>query len=152
ASWCSVARALSRSVSLAVFLILIAAPTVRAQGPCHSQWFPAGDGQGYVRALAVLASGDIAAPMSPSGNYGYPWYVARWDGTGWLQLGSSTDSNIYSLAVLPNGDLVAGGEFAMIGGVNAPGIARWNGSAWSAMGSGMNGYVGALLVLPSGDL
>ena len=36
-----------------------------------------------------------------------------------------------------NGDLIAGGQFAMAGGIaGTPGIARWNG-AWAAVRSGM---------------
>jgi len=44
------------------------------------------------------------------------------------------------MAVLPNGDLVVGGNgFTMAGGVSAQSIARWNGSSWSALGAGMGG-------------
>jgi hypothetical protein len=56
------------------------------------------------------------------------------------------------LAVLPNGDLVAGGDFTTAGGVPANRVARWNGSSWSAMGSGLNNAVWTLAVLPNGDL
>jgi len=56
------------------------------------------------------------------------------------------------LAVLANGDLVAGGDFTTAGGVSANRIARWNGTSWSALGSGMNGGVNALTTLPDGDL
>jgi hypothetical protein len=59
---------------------------------------------------------------------------------------------VYALAVLPNGDLVAGGDFTTAGGVAANSIARWNGSSWSALGSGTDGTVLSLAVLPSGDL
>jgi hypothetical protein len=62
------------------------------------------------------------------------------------------NSWVYALTTLPNGDLIAGGDFTTAGGVPANRIARWNGSAWSALGSGMNSDVYALTTLPSGDL
>jgi hypothetical protein len=60
--------------------------------------------------------------------------------------------SVFALAVLPNGDLVAGGEFMTAGGVTANSIARWDGSSWQPLGSGMNGAVFRLVVLPNGDL
>src|SRR4051812_22529346 len=53
---------------------------------------------------------------------------------------------VYAVAVLPNGDLVAGGE-------RAGGPARWNGSSWSTLpGGGVDSAVNALVALPNGDL
>jgi hypothetical protein len=58
-----------------------------------------------------------------------------------------------ALAVLPSGDLIAGGYFTTAGGVSANRIARWNGTSWSALGTGMNSWRSyALAVLPNGDL
>ena len=49
------------------------------------------------------------------------------------------DNEVLALAVSANGDLYAGGQFNMAGGVSASRIAKWNGSAWSALGSGVLG-------------
>jgi hypothetical protein len=69
---------------------------------------------------------------------------------------------VTALTVLPNGDLVAGGQFTSAGGwfASASNIARWNGTSWSALGSGISGpippsvhaRVVALTTLPNGDL
>src|SRR6185295_12932242 len=73
-------------------------------------------------------------------------------------LGSGNESSngigptVYSLAVLPNGDVLAGGNFDTAGGIRARGLARWNGSAWSILGSEIAGRVLALAVMPNGDL
>ncbi|MFN9842948.1 MAG: hypothetical protein ACK57Q_01290, partial [Planctomycetota bacterium] len=67
-------------------------------------------------------------------------------------LGSGMNSQVLALAVLPNGDLVAGGFFSTAGGVTANRIARWNGSVWSSLGSETSSSVSALAVLPNGDL
>jgi hypothetical protein len=81
--------------------------------------------------------------------------VALWQQSGWSTLGTGIQGpcpNVRALAVLPNGNLVAGG-----GGFSA-GILRWNGTNWSGLGTGVAGGVGcqdqvsALAVLPSGEL
>ena len=117
-----------------------------------------------VQAMVTLPNGDVVAGgrYSRGESVSLPTYavvrnrVARWDGTTWSLLGEgiafAADATVYSLAVLPNGDVVAGGKFATIGGVPVANVARWNGSTWSPLGAGMNDSVDALAVLPNGDL
>ncbi|MFN7395788.1 MAG: GC-type dockerin domain-anchored protein [bacterium] len=66
----------------------------------------------------------------------------------WSALGTGIDGTVSALAVMPNGDLLAGGAFTTAGGVQANSIARWNGLSWSALGAGIEGGVNALAVLP----
>ncbi|MBI1304758.1 MAG: hypothetical protein GC172_13380 [Phycisphaera sp.] len=122
-------------------------------------WVPLGSGMNYaVRALAVLPNGDIVAGGDfSSANGVVANRIARWDGSSWSTLGAGLSAGpdnafVFDLAVLPNGDLVAGGFFTTAGGVSANGIARWNGSSWSPIGSGFDGSVRALAVLPNGEL
>jgi len=75
-------------------------------------------------------------------------YIAAWDGSSWLALGSGTDGQVSALTVY-NGKLCAGGYFTTAGGTSANHIARWDGSSWSAWGSGMDGPVLALTVYGS---
>ncbi len=78
----------------------------------------------------------------------------------WTQLGgifanpslSDATSMVYSLASMPNRDVVAGGIFTTIGGVPRSYIARWDGTSWNAMGSNSNFIVYDLLPMPNGDL
>ena len=63
-----------------------------------------------------------------------------------LDLGQT--QNFSALAVLANGDLVAGGQFTTAGGVTANNIARWDGTSWSALGSAMNFNVLTLTTIP----
>lgn len=121
-------------------------------------WSPLGAGtDDSVRALAVLPGGDLVA----AGDFQLAGDVqtrgiARWNGVAWSAFGAGLSDpgivKVNALAVLGNGDVVAGGIFQFAGGVESRGIARWNGSAWSALGSGMNGPVNAMVVLPNGNL
>ncbi|MFN9972176.1 MAG: hypothetical protein ACK58T_20030, partial [Phycisphaerae bacterium] len=88
--------------------------------------------------------------------------VARWNGTAWTAFGSGISylpdesfpqfTWVSALAVLPNGDLVAGGQFSKAGTRSARGIARWDGSRWTEFPGYMNGYVSSLSMQRNGDL
>lgn len=132
---------------------------------CVPQWLP-GAGvpgvQGFVYC-AKMWDRDGAGPAAPQLVVGGKFRVAgsvaalniaTYDpATGmWSALGLGVSDAVNALAVLPNGDLVAGGFFTTAGGVAASRIARLNGSAWSPLGSGVNGWVYSLLMLSSGDL
>jgi len=83
--------------------------------------------------------------------------VGRWDNGTWsglgLGLGSFSSDTVRALARLPNGDVIAGGNFtSATGGAAANHIARWNGTAWSPLGSGTNSSVRSLAVGPNGDV
>ena len=127
-----------------------------------SSWTPLGSGMnGTVWALAVLPNGDLVAGGSFTTAGGVSTNgIARWNGSTWSPLGSGVTEGVYgstyifALEVLPNGDLVAGGEFNTAGGVAANRIARWNGSSWAPLSpaSGLSSDVYDFAALPSGDL
>jgi hypothetical protein len=54
--------------------------------------------------------------------------AGEWDGFG------SASFPVRVLAIHPNGDIYAGGDFLNIGGVVVNHIARWDGSAWNGLG------------------
>src|SRR5256885_7069603 len=63
------------------------------------------------------------------------------------------DNSVYAVAAMPDGGLIAGGRFAMAGGVAANCIARWDGRAWNPLGTGItSGTVLSMASLPNGDL
>lgn len=86
-------------------------------------------------------------------------FVSRWDGTTWTQLGGSFSGagphpqGVLALAEMPNGDLLAGGDFHTYGAASfqAP-VARWDGTSWTPVGGQWSGTVEALAVLANGDL
>ena len=131
--------------------------------PATGAWSTFGIGfDGSVRALAVSASGELIAggAFQTSGGL-LTRGIARWNGTGWVGFGSGIAGGQYgsvnALAVLPNGDLLAAGDFTSISGTAANHIARWNGSSWSALGSGVawTGFSASILslaALPTGEV
>lgn len=129
------------------------------------QWVAIGSGMlssfdGYVpsvEALTVLANGDlVAGGYFTSAGGVTARNVARWDGTAWHAQGTADLGNssgaVAALAVLPGGDLVAGGNFREIGGKPIGGIARWDGTDWSAMQFSANSSVSCLHLRPDGTL
>ena len=134
-------------------------------------WTPLGSGvtggfQPEVWSLHVRPNGDLIVGGTFLAAGGIPASrIARWNGTAWSALGSGVadGASVYvtvgALATLPNGDLVAAGDFSSAGGLPASRIARWNGSTWSPIGSGVpmpfgttSAKVRSLLVTGNGDL
>ncbi len=82
-------------------------------------------------------------------------YIARWNGIGWLVLGSGVSGCVgvscvpFVGAIAVSGkDVYIGGDFTMAGNVSVNNIARWDSVAqtWSALGSGANGGVVAIAI------
>jgi hypothetical protein len=124
----------------------------------NAGWSALGSGtNGRVRALAVgpgavlYAGGSFGSAGGAAANR-----IARWNGVSWSALGSGIGvgyhGTVYALATDQAGNLYAGGDFTVAGGVAASNIARWNGSSWSALGSGVDGTVCALAVDLAGNL
>ena len=147
---------------LSVVLVGLAVAPMSAQ--CGLAWLPGTPLrgiQGVVHALATYDP-DGAGPLPPRVFAGGSFRAAGGalaanvavldTGTGtWQALGSGIDGTVLSLAVMPNGDVVAGGAVQLVGGTPSARLARWDGSTWSSLGS-CNQSVWALAVLPNGDL
>ena len=119
-----------------------------------ASWQPLGNGvsggvsYSTVRALTVyngnlIAGGDFRTAGDVAANY-----IARWDGTTWHPLGTGMAStgfggnaSVVALTVY-DGELYAGGQFALAGGAQVNFIARWNGAEWSSLDTGVGGVSG----------
>ena len=100
----------------------------------------------FPRAITGLPNGDVllAGNVLVGGSY---VGLSRWNGTQLQAFGTPLNGVVLALAVLPNGDVVAGGGFTQ-----PQSIARWDGSAWQPFGAGLPHSVADLAVLPNGDL
>jgi len=117
-----------------------------------SAWSAPSPGLVFASSFTSTANGDPVAagwtnPTQPSSAI-----IARWSGTSWQQLGGAPNGFVAAMARLPNGDLVAAGQFTAIGTSAVQYIARWDGTAWLPMGTGLNHFVTALAVHGNGDL
>jgi hypothetical protein len=98
-----------------------------------TQWFPLGSGMAgpnnpppIVVALTVYNGELIAGGYFTSAGGVPATYVARWNGTSWLALGTGMNGAVWGLGVY-NNLLIAVGQFGGVG----QGVARWNGSTWA---------------------
>jgi hypothetical protein len=114
---------------------------------------------GWGGGPALYAGGDFTTAGGVAANY-----VAKWNGTSWSSLGTSSangvNNQIWALTVFDDGSgggpaLYAGGFFTAAGGVTANRIAKWDGTAWSSLGTGaangVNNSVNALTVFDDGS-
>ncbi|MDX9911946.1 MAG: GC-type dockerin domain-anchored protein [Phycisphaerales bacterium] len=122
-------------------------------------WHPMGEGlsgPGYdlleTRDGDIIVAGWFEAAGGQTVNN-----IARWDGEQWHPLGmglavTSNFARVNAIAELPNGDIVAVGQFNLADGNPALGSARWDGTQWHAMGAGLSGDPTDLMVRSNGDL
>lgn len=71
------------------------------------------------------------------------------------QPGSGTNGpqgSVFTMARTANGDLIAGGFFAVADNAIVNNVARYNGTEWQAIGDGVAGQVVATAILQNGDL
>jgi hypothetical protein len=90
--------------------------------------------------------------------------IAKWDGKAWSSLGEGVKNDLFvfesvnALVIDTDGNLFAGGQFSLAGGIDASNIAKWNGVSWSSLGSGIGkesggvNYINALSLDENGNL
>lgn len=101
-----------------------------------------------IRAIAVAANNDLIVTgifdhIDGTAANG----IARWNGVAWQPLGAGLPGLANALLALPNGDVLAGGNFTQ-GGSS---VLRWDGVSWSPFGS-IAGAVAALVAMPNGEV
>ena len=118
------------------------------------QWFAFGAGRDY--EVIGIASNDtgllVVGGLDTDPSFSIIGPVDVWDGSSWQSL-PPMNGPVFSVAVLPNLDIVVGGQFSSAtDGTLVSNIARWDGANWRAMGGGALGLVRALEVQSNGDL
>jgi hypothetical protein len=105
-----------------------------------SSWSALGNALNMGGAIEIGKNGEVYATgmfFIPPDSNGFTQYIARWDGSTWNPLGEGVDNFVNALAVDPEGNLFAAGDFTSAGGMPALRIARWDGSSWFPLGSGL---------------
>ena len=69
-----------------------------------------------VLAFATLPDGDLVAGCLPGATGPANGGLARWNGSAWTPLGATVSYGVYSLAMLPSGELAAAGSYFLAGG------------------------------------
>jgi trimeric autotransporter adhesin len=112
----------------------------------------------FVYALETLSNGDMIAAGAFNFTGTTPLTnIARWTGSDWVPFaggitGTGDTAVVRDLLRLPNGDLLAAGNFTTAGTTPANNIARWDGTTWSPLGPGTNGQINVLHLEPDGTI
>lgn len=94
----------------------------------------------FISSITTDSNGNVYA-SGQLFNSTFSYYVAKWDGTSWSELGGPNSTffvpgngyyGINALATDASGNIYAGGDFLNSNGV--PFVAKWNGTAWSELG------------------
>jgi hypothetical protein len=100
---------------------------------------------GWIYPIVLDDSGNVYAAgnfTDTSGNY---YYIAKWNGTSWTELGTGNNALnangfIRAMTVDTFNNIYAAGEFTDAAGNHY--VAKWNGTTWTELGSD-NGALGA---------
>ncbi|MCA8953018.1 MAG: hypothetical protein KDE27_26135 [Planctomycetes bacterium] len=120
-----------------------------------------GSGIDFIEAVAELPNGDVVAGGHFTTIHGVAAAnIASWNGSTWQQLGngltlvgpSPYPVSVYDLLPLPNGNLLAFGNFDRSGATILNGFAVWDGSSWSPPPWGIPGTVRGIHQDASGEL
>jgi hypothetical protein len=115
---------------------------------------------GEVRHMSELASGNVVVAGSGMNVSGQgPLNIALLGGQPVVPSQQQQPSGPVNVVLeRPNGDLIAGGEFATVGGVTCNSISRFDGTSWHPLGLGLQrgngspGRVDDIVLMPNGHI
>ncbi|MBY0111488.1 MAG: hypothetical protein K2Y21_01600 [Phycisphaerales bacterium] len=149
-----------------VIVLSLFLPALAARADCSPQWLPGTglpgiDGEVYAAVMwDPDGPGPLEAQLTVAGSLRMPndssASIAVWTGSQWTAVPGVFNGIVQSLLPLADGQLLAGGNFSSINGVNnlAP-IARWNGTTWTSLGTRTSIQIITVLSivqLPGGDI
>lgn len=102
-----------------------------------SNWNPLGVGLIGEVSDWCIHEGQLIAIGNNNPNLAFS-YIARREAEEWRLVWWGADASVFECES-HGGDMVVGGRFPTIGGIDANHVARWDGEAWHALGSGLSG-------------
>lgn len=158
---------------LGAFLAMLPAQFSRAQ--CAGRWLPGDPIPGTNGQILTMTMWDpdgpgphppqlvLAGQFTLAGNVKALNIVAYDPATGvWSSLGdgfagSTNNGQVRAVLAMPDGSLIAGGDFEASGSVPLNRVARWDGHSWVSLGPGFTASgaarrVDALALAPNGDV
>ena len=112
---------------------------------------------GLIRTFKILPNGHFILggdfqKLGLGGDTFHANYLVRWDGTRFHRFGNGPNGKVRAAKFAANNDLIVGGDFRTIGGIEASGIARYDGNRWWPLGSGVDGELHSLATGPNGEV
>jgi len=112
-----------------------------------------------VEALAVSGTNLYAGGTFTTAGNVTANNVARWDGTNWYSLGTTTANGVggttgggVGTLTSAGTNLYVGGSFTQAGGQASSNIAKWDGTTWSSLGPGLNAPTSGIAPGPDGSI
>jgi hypothetical protein len=109
------------------------------------------NGELYITGYFQDASGEASAD-----------FVARWNGSQWVGLGSGINGNgaltcvstcdLRDMAIAQNGDVYIAGEFEVSGLIGVQALAKWDGATWTSIAADIDGNISELVFDNEGSL
>ena len=109
------------------------------------------NGELYIMGYFLDASGEASAD-----------FVARWNGSQWVGLGSGINGNgaltcfidcyLSDMAIAENGDVYIAGEFEVSGLIGEQALAKWDGVTWTSIAADIDGDIRELVFDNEGSL
>lgn len=112
---------------------------------------------GAIRTFQILPGGGFVLggdfkKLGTGNDAFHASHLVRWDGANFHRFGNGPDGVVRAARFAANHDLIVGGSFKTIGGIEASGVARFDGENWWPYGSGVDGEVHALALGQNGEL
>ena len=134
--------------------------------PYTGTWGNSGHFNGFVLTICAVADNEVYAAGGFIRTAGSELYVAKWNGTSWGELCSSSShlaghpyvgsQKIRSICVDGSHNVYAAGTMSKSNDTSALYIAKWNGSEWSDLGNSsamyLNGNIYSLCANPAGEI
>lgn len=105
-----------------------------------------------VQAMALDANGQLYAGSGAPPIGSLMASVARWNGSAWVPLNTTSPTLTRCLVCLPGNEVLSGGYFTAVGSTSVRNLARFDGASWGPACRGFDGVVQTLTCAEDGSV